>query len=215
MTDTPRTKAELLAKFATIRSGKVSNQDMRDFVVSSPPMAAASRFADFSQTQVFTDLKYTPIKYVPTDGVDPEGWFTDEADYDSGYTDFPVPQGGLMRLPPGWYDAWIYQSWSTDALASGADVHVGLQYADDPGPLDPIFGGDMYGSWALPVQNTVPANTGFKNITGHDTIRIPSRDLSNTPVTTWPVCAYFSLNHQGVDQHQYFGQILIRRIGGA
>lgn len=212
MTDTPRTRDELLDIFASNPDGDIMAQDMRDFVVSTSPVAAA-RFADAGNFTIY-DLNASPVKYSPDFAVDPEGWFTDEVDY-SDYLPKPVPQGGLMRLPPGWYDAMMYQSWAGISMPSGADYSVALLHAQDPGPLDPIFGGDRYDLFQIPTMNVPPTNAAFKNITGYGTIRIPSKMLDDTPVTTWPVCVAVFANHFGTDLTGSFGSVIVRRIGPA
>lgn len=143
MTDTPRTRDELLALFADNSTHEISAQDMRDLIVTTvaPPLRQRSfifqRYNAGGHTTIPAttsgntsenvaldiDPNATPSLYANM--IDPAGWWNDsytlDADDDASWLGYDI-DGKILMLPPGVYVTDVF-------ITTTSAIDVSTQWA--------------------------------------------------------------------------------------
>lgn len=165
MTDTPRTKDELLSIFATNSDGAISSQNMRDFVASvgavGPPFANHGFVRYFSASLgtlhtmsegVFSYLTWDAasigdatrlVRGRPDDWLDPS--YTLDGDDPTSAWGVDVPAGAAFMLPTGFWQYRIFIGVTPALALSTVKTPEFIAYFDQI-RWDPDFSGPVDGS---------------------------------------------------------------------
>lgn len=235
MTDTPRTRAQLLSMFADNNAGNVTPQNMRDFVMSAAtPLVGggldpgpgvdqvASVWFNIDETAGM-NVPSTPglnaTTFIPyatgTDNLyDSQGWFQFGSSYASpDWYGATVPAGSWALLPEGVYSVMAFLYWE-NAGATGTCAYRALDTCDNravTAGLDAWAWNPFYGVYASIGRYADAASMAqYGSHRQHDTAQTIRVTAATGPVAFATSCS----QNSGSTRKIKGGTIDIMRISG-